>query len=115
MVTERVKNLHAPAAFFCGIPGDSSCDILSSACDIAAANCDTDFAAATTPVFYANFPGGHLGILTAPNQTTIQTEVTAWLRWQLMQDATIATRFVGDQCSVCKDTSHWSKVQQKNL
>ena len=114
MVTERVKNLHAPAAFFCGIPGDSSCNILSDACDIAAANCDTDFAAATTPVFYGNFPGGHLGILSAPNQTTIQTEVTAWLRWKLMQDDAIATRFVGDQCTVCRD-SHWKKVQQKNL
>ena len=87
---------------------------MSSACDIAAANCDTDFAAATTPVFYGNFPGGHLGILSEPNQTTIHTEVTAWLRWRLMLDDTIAARFVGDQCSVCKD-SHWNKVQQKNL
>jgi hypothetical protein len=114
METERVKNLHAPAAFFCGIPGDSSCNILSDTCDIAAANCDTDFAAATTPVFYGNFPGGHLGILSAPNQTTIQTEVIAWLHWQLMQDDAIATRFVGDQCTLCKD-SHWKKIQQKNL
>lgn len=114
MVTERVENLHAPAAFFCGIPGDANCNILSDACDIAAANCDTDFAAATTPVFYGNFPGGHLGILSEPNQGAIHTEVTAWLRWQLMLDATIAPRFVGDQCSVCKD-SRWQKVQQKNL
>ena len=41
MVPERVNNLHAPAAFFCGIPGDASCNILSTDCDIAAANCDT--------------------------------------------------------------------------
>jgi hypothetical protein len=65
-------------------------------------------------VFYGNFPGGHLGILSGPNQSTIQTEVTAWLHWQLMLDDRIAQRFVGDQCSVCTD-SQWQKVQQKNL
>jgi hypothetical protein len=114
METERVKNLHAPAAFFCGIPGDADCSILSTACDIAAANCDTDYANAVTPVFYGNFPGGHLGILSAPNQDTIGTEVTAWLRWKLMQDTALEARFVGPDCTVCKD-SKWKKVQQKNL
>jgi dienelactone hydrolase len=114
METERVKNLHAPAAFFCGIPGDANCNILSTDCDIAAANCDTDYASAVTPVFYANFPGGHLGILTAPNQDTIGTEVTAWLHWKLMQDAALETRFMGADCTVCKD-SKWKKVQQKNF
>jgi hypothetical protein len=111
----RIKNLHAPAAFFCGIPGDSNCSILDTTCDIAAANCDTDFSNATTSVFYANFPGGHLGILTEPNQDTITTEVTAWLHWKLMLDDTLQARYVGDQCTVCKDTAHWKKVQQKNL
>jgi hypothetical protein len=114
METERVKNLHAPAAFFCGIPGDANCSILSTECDIAAANCDTDYANAVAPVFYANFPGGHLGILTAPNQDTIGTEVTAWLRWRLMQDASLESRFMGADCTVCKD-SKWKKVQQKNF
>jgi hypothetical protein len=114
MAPERINNLHAPAAFLCGIPGDDTCNILSTDCDIAAANCDTDFANAKTPVFYANFPGGHLGILTPPNQDIIQAEATAWLRWQLMGDSTLKSRFVGDQCTVCKD-SNWKKVQQKNL
>jgi len=114
METERVKNLHAPAAFFCGIPGDANCSILSTDCDIAAANCDTDYASAVSPVFYGNFPGGHLGILTAPNQDTIGTEVTAWLRWKLMQDVSLEARFTGADCTVCKD-SKWKKVQQKNF
>jgi hypothetical protein len=114
MASERVNSLHAPAAFLCGIPGDANCNILSGDCDIAAANCEIDFANAKTPVFYANFPGGHLGILTAPNQDHIQAEATAWLRWQLMADTTLKTRFVGDQCGVCKD-ANWQKVQQKNL
>lgn len=113
MAPEPIHNLHAPAAFLCGIPGDDTCDILSDTCDIAAANCDMDFSAATTPVFYANFSGGHLGILTPPLQEQIQAEVVAWLRWQLMGDATLRSRFVGEQCGVCQD-SRW-KVQQKNL
>jgi dienelactone hydrolase len=114
MAPERVNNLHAPAAFLCGIPGDDTCNILSTDCDIAAANCDTDFMNAKTPVFYANFPGGHLGILTPPNQDPIHAAATAWLRWQLMGDTTLKAQFVGDQCTVCKDPN-WKKVQQKSL
>jgi hypothetical protein len=114
MVTERVGNLHAPSAFICGIPGDSSCSILDTSCDIAAANCDTDFENATTPVFYTNFKGGHLGILSAPTQDQIGAQVTAWLRWQLMSDNTLDAMFVGADCTVCKDTK-WFKVQKKNM
>lgn len=114
MDPSRIANLRAPAEFVCGIPGDSSCTILSTNCDIAAANCDTDFINATTPVFYSNFPGGHLGILTEPNQDLITGAVTAWLRWQLMADGTLKSHFVGPQCTLCQDTS-WERVQQKNL
>jgi hypothetical protein len=113
MVADRVNNLHGPAAFFCGNPDPNCSDILSNQCDIAASNCDIDYDMAKTPVFYGNFPGGHLGILSAPNQERIQTEVVAWLRWQLMVDTTIKPRFVGPQCGVCMD-SNW-KVKQKNL
>jgi hypothetical protein len=108
-----IKNLHAPAAFFCGIPGDSSCNILSTTCDIAAANCDNDFMNATTPVFYGNFPGGHLGILTQPNEDRIYAAVTGWLRWKLMADTTLKAMFVGSQCTLCQDPN-W-KVKQKDL
>jgi len=112
MAHDQVKNLHAPAVFFCGIPGDDSCNILSAECDIAAANCDVDFMGVTTPVTYGNFKGGHLGILTEPLSTQIQAEVTAWLRWQLMSDTTLKSRFVGTDCGMCQD-ANW-KVQQKN-
>lgn len=111
MVAERVNNLKQPAAFICGTPGDANCNILSGDCDIAAANCEIDFAMAMTPVFYANFSGGHLGILTEPTAGRIGALATAWLRWKLMSDATLEPMFVGDQCTVCKD-SNW-KVQQK--
>ncbi len=109
----RIDNLRAPAAFICGIPGDDSCNILSTDCDIAAANCDTDFANATTSVFYANFSYGHLGILTSPYAEQIGAMTTAWLRYQLMGDTTLKAMFVGDSCTYCSDSA-W-KVQQKNL
>jgi pimeloyl-ACP methyl ester carboxylesterase len=111
MAPERVANLRQPAAFICGTPGGATCSILSPDCDLAAANCDMDFEGATTPVFYANFTGGHLGILTAPLDAQIGLLATQWLRWKLMSDSSLDALFVGDQCTVCKDAS-W-KVQQK--
>jgi hypothetical protein len=104
MVTDRIKMLHAPAAFLCGASG----------VDIAGEGCATDFEAATVPVFYGVFNGGdHLGVMTQPYADRIRLVVTGWLRWQLMRDATLAPMFVGDQCTVCKD-SNWT-VKQKNL
>jgi len=104
MVTDRIKMLHAPAAFLCGASG----------VDIAGAGCVTDFDAATVPVFYGVFNGGdHLGVLTSPYSGRIQIVVTGWLRWQLMRDASLKPMFVGDQCTVCKDTN-WT-VKQKGF
>jgi hypothetical protein len=113
MVPERVNNLHAPAAFICGTPGDANCNILSADCDIAGANCATDFAGSKVPTFYAVFPAGHLGVLQAPMQDKIYLAATAWLRWKLMDDTTLAPMFVGPDCTICKEPN-W-KVQQKNL
>jgi dienelactone hydrolase len=104
MMTDRIKMLRAPAAFLCGASG----------VDIAGANCATDFETATAPVFYGVFTGGdHLGVRTQPYADRISLVVTGWLRWQLMRDASLAPMFVGDQCTVCKD-SNWT-VKQKNL
>jgi hypothetical protein len=113
MEPSRIEKLEQPAAFICGIPGDDSCNILSGDCDIAGANCATDFMNATTPVFYAVFSYGHLGVLTPPYQDQIYEMTTAWLRYELMGDTTLAARFIGSDCSYCKD-ANW-KVQQKNL
>jgi dienelactone hydrolase len=99
-----IKNLHAPAAMLCGASG----------VDIAGANCATDFDQATTPVFYGVFNGGdHLGVRTAPYSDRISAVITGWLRWQLMGDPMLKSMFVGDMCTVCKD-SNWT-VKQKNL
>lgn len=102
MDATRVNLLKQPALFICGEPGN----------DIAAANCDKDFMNAKTPVFYANFDGGHLGIQSAPTQAPIYTLATSWLRWKLMSDATLDDMFVEPACTVCKDKT-WLKVQQK--
>jgi hypothetical protein len=110
-----ISNLHAPAIFICGIPGNCGSNILDLTCDAAAANCDTDFANATTPVFYANFNAGHLGILTMPTPgEQIGELATKWLRWKLMDDRSLDSEFLGPQCGVCQETT-WLSVQQKNL
>jgi hypothetical protein len=114
MDAQRINNLHAPAAFICGIPGDSSCSILDDNCDIAAANCETDYAGAKTPVFYVNFSGGHLGILVPPTEDQIGALAAMWLRWKLMSDRSLDGKFLGDQCEVCKDKT-WKRVQSKNF
>jgi hypothetical protein len=104
MQTDRIEMLHAPAAFLCGASG----------VDIAGANCASDFDAATSPVFYGVFNGGdHLGVRTPPYSDRIQLVVTGWLRWQLMQDASLESMFVGDMCTVCEDPN-WT-VKQKGL
>lgn len=113
MAPERVQNLHAPAAFICGIPTPGCSSLLSSECDIAGANCATDFQNATTPVFYATFPSGHVGILTPPFSEAIGTLATTWLRWKLMDDASLAEQFLGPDCELCTDPD-W-KIERKNL
>lgn len=100
---ERVKALHAPAAFLCGEN------------DIAYPNCNTDWEALTTQeVFYGVFKGGdHLGVLFDPHAARIRAASTGWLRWMLMGDRTLKAMFVGSDCGLCKDPN-WV-VQQKNL
>ena len=113
MLAERVANLRKPAAFICGIPGDANCGLLDATCDIAAANCAVDFEGATTPVFYATFQSGHLGVMTSPFIERITAMTTEWLRFHLMSDTTRHGSFIGDGCTYCADTN-WT-VKQKNL
>jgi hypothetical protein len=113
MAPGAVDALHAPAAFICGIPDPACTNLLSATCDIAAANCATDFEAATTPVFYATFQSGHLGILTPPFTERINTMATQWLRYQLMDDTTLAALFRGASCEYCSDPD-WT-IQSKQL
>jgi hypothetical protein len=97
-----VANLHAPAAFYCG--NDS---------DIAYDNCEVDFTMVKVPTIYANFPGGHGGVI-GGQAAQISKATVGWLRWRLMGDKTLDAMFVGPNCTLCKDTA-WDKVQQKML
>jgi dienelactone hydrolase len=97
-----VANLHGPAAFYCG--NDS---------DIAYSNCESDFAMTKVPTIYANFPGGHGGVIGA-QAAQISKATVGWLRWRLMGDKTLDAMFIGPDCTLCKDSA-WDKVQQKSL
>jgi hypothetical protein len=97
-----VSNLHGPAAFYCG--NDT---------DIAYDGCEGDFEITKVPTIYANFPGGHGGVISGQS-AQISKAAVGWLRWRLMGDKTLDAMFVGPDCTLCKDTA-WDKVQQKML
>jgi hypothetical protein len=97
-----VANLHGPAAFYCG-----------NSSDIAYDGCEGDFEITTVPTIYANFPGGHGGVVGAQS-AQISKATVGWLRWRLMGDETLDAMFVGPDCTLCKDTA-WDMVQQKML
>ena len=107
-----IANLHAPALFICG---DSGGDGLISG-DVARPNCDLDFMNATVPVFYGNPKGAAHMSPTEIGDAALRSKFAAacvgWLRWQLAADETRKAMFIGDACTLCKDTS-WT-VQQKN-
>ena len=118
MEADRVNNLHAPAAFICGIPDPNCSDILSTDCDIAAANCDIDFMNAAVPVFYGITKGAAHMTPTDIGDATIRAHqfgaMVGWLRWQLASDANAKNMFVGAACTLCKDAA-WSSIKQKDL
>jgi hypothetical protein len=97
-----VANLHGPAAFYCG-----------NSSDIAYDGCEGDFEITKVPTIYANFPGGHGGVIGAQS-AQISKATVGWLRWRLMGDKMLDAMFVGPDCTLCKDTV-WDKVQQKML
>jgi hypothetical protein len=97
-----VANLHGPAAFYCG-----------NSSDIAYDGCEGDFEITKVPTIYANFPGGHGGVVGAQS-AQISKATVGWLRWRLMGDKTLDVMFVGPDCTLCKETV-WDKVQQKML
>lgn len=107
-----IKNLHAPALFICG---DSGGDGLISG-DVARPNCDLDFMNATVPVFYGNPKGAAHMSPTEIGDAMLRSKFAAtsvgWLRWQLAGDESLKSMFLGDGCTLCKDSS-WT-VQQKN-
>jgi hypothetical protein len=79
-------------------------------------NCDSDFAVVDdNPTFYARSPG-HVHVdymFDAAFIDQTNAAVIGWLRWQLMNDQTMAVMFEGADCTLCTDPA-W-EVQKKNM
>lgn len=78
--------------------------------DVAYANGKRDFETlpAKIPVFYGvHTPVGHGGTYNEDNGGSFGPMAVAWLKWQLQGEKGAAGRgyFVGDTCSVCKDST----------
>lgn len=105
----NLPKLHTPVAYLC------------TADDASQGNCAGDYAAVTGPVFFAVMNGtahtdvtSFLGLGVPAVITRVAGASTAWLRWQLMGDASQKGVFVGMDCGLCKD-KNWTVKPQKNL
>lgn len=107
-----IENLHAPALFICGEAGGDG--LLVG--DVARPNCDIDFMNATVPVFYGIPEGAsHMSPTEVGSpmlRSTFAAACAGWLRLHLAGDEALRKMFVGDDCTLCKDSS-WT-ARQKN-
>lgn len=95
--------VNVPTAYFCDK-------------DQTGPNCDSDFAVVDdNPTFYGRVPGfSHVDYMLNPTFVDrMNTAVIGWLRWQLMDDQTLAVMFEGPNCTLCTDRA-W-EVQKKNM
>jgi uncharacterized protein len=100
---EDLRRLHTPVAYIIGGPED-----------IAYPNGSDDFARIDhVPVMLANLPVGHGGTFRMVDGGDWARVGTAWLDWQLKDDAQAARWFVGSGCRLCT-TFGWS-VQRKQF
>jgi hypothetical protein len=77
------------------------------------ANCDGDYAAVKAPVFYGTLlEAVHITVFLPPFVERVNGATTAWFRWHLMDDVTQRSVFLGNDCTLCRDTN-WI-VQSKN-
>ena len=107
--TTNMPKLHTPIAYLC------------TADDASSGNCAADFAVVKVPAFYGVMKGSvHTSVTTLLGlgddviMTRLSGATTAWLRWQLMNDTTLKSFFVGSDCGLCKDTN-WTVQPQKGL
>jgi hypothetical protein len=100
---EVLQTLHTPVIYIEGGPTD-----------IAYENGMDDFKRIShVPVAIANLPVGHGGTFNEPNGGAAASVAVSWLNWQLRGDEQSATRFIGEDCGLCKD-SQWS-LQRKQF
>jgi dienelactone hydrolase len=117
---KEVENLRAAALFICGESpmGDQDGTFTG---DMANPNCAIDFDRATTPVFYGSLKGAaHIQLTESVASTDdalrqqMLGAITGWLRWQLANDQTQRTRYVGPDCVLCQPGTGWT-IKQKGL
>jgi hypothetical protein len=105
----NIPKLHTPVAYLC------------TADDASQGNCANDYAVVKVPAFFGVMNGSahtdvtsFLGLGVPAVMTRLAGATTAWLRWQLMDDSSQKSMFVGTSCGLCKD-SNWTVKPQKDL
>jgi hypothetical protein len=92
-----VATLKVPALYLCGKTCGGSTTAITD-CDLAAPNCTADYGLTKVPVFYGqNDTESH-----AFGWQMDYGGITAWLRWQLMDDTSQKPMFLGADCGLCK-------------
>lgn len=105
----NMPKLHTPIAYLC------------TSDDASKNNCANDYAVVKVPSFFGVMNGTtHFDVTTFLNVgvaaiiNRVGGVTTEWLRWQLMADTSLKSRFVGADCGLCNDTN-WTVEPQKNL
>ncbi len=100
---DDLANIHTPTLY---INGGTN--------DVAYENSNDDFERIeNVPLFYGVMEGaGHIATHRHRNGGRFAEVITAWLEWQLKDDAEAASWFVGDDCALCMDPE-WI-IQKKN-
>jgi dienelactone hydrolase len=99
----KLKELHAPIAYFNGGPTDSAFE--NSRDDYQKIN--------QVPVFLGELPVGHGGTFRQVNGGAFAKVAVAWLNWRLKGDKAAGAMFSGPKCGLCVDPE-W-KVERKHM
>ena len=90
---DELANLHGPIAYFTGGPTD-----------IAHPNASDDASRIKhVPVFFGWLPVGHGGTFSAPDGGDWAEVAVYWLDWQLKKNSEAGSRFLGEDCGLCRD------------
>ena len=96
--TTNMPKLHTPVAYLCTADAASR------------GNCAADYAVVDEPAFFGVMNGsGHtdvttlLGLAKDPIIERLNVATLAWLRFQLMDDASQRSMFLGASCGLCRD------------
>ena len=101
---DDLEKVHTPALYINGGTNDTAFE--NSNDDVERLN--------HIPLFYGVMEGaGHIATHRHKNGGRFAEVITAWLEWQLKDDADAASWFKGDDCGLCEDPA-WT-VERKNF